>query len=148
MGDRPPRAKLPGVNASLEWKGDYRFDATVPSGSDFSFDNVDDGGAPAGPSPMEAFLTSLAACTAMDVISILKKKRQDVRSYRVEIEGNRNPPGEWPRPFTSFQIKHIVEGTVDEAALARAIELSEEKYCSVSATLKINPRITNTWEVK
>lgn len=134
--------------ASLDWKGEYRFDADVPSGGGFSFDNVDDGKVPAGPSPMEGFLTSLAACTAMDVIAILRKKKQDVKSYRVEIEGDRNPPGDWPRPFTAFHIKHIVEGNVEEAALRRAIELSEEKYCSVSATLRIDPNITNTFEIK
>ncbi|MDQ2985241.1 MAG: OsmC family protein [Armatimonadota bacterium] len=134
--------------AALEWKGEYRFDADVSSGGNFSFDNVDEGVVPAGPSPMEAFLTSLAACTAMDVISILKKKRQDVKSYRVEIEAERPPRGEWPRPFTSFRINHVIEGTVDTTALARAIELSEQKYCSVSATLRIHPIITNTFEIK
>lgn len=83
----------------------------------------------------------------MDVISILKKKRQDVTSYRVEIDGDRNPPGQWPRPFTAFRIKHIVEGEVDPDAVQRAITLSEETYCSVSATLRVLPKITNTWEI-
>lgn len=134
--------------SSLDWKGGYRFDAEVPSGVTVSFDNADEGAVPAGPSPMEAFLASLAACTAMDVISILLKKRQSVTSYRVEIEGERNPPGEWPRPFTEFRIKHIIEGDVEPASLERAISLSEEKYCSVSATLRIEPGIVNTWEIK
>lgn len=132
----------------LEWKYGYRFDAALDSGASLIFDNAEDGETPAGPSPMEAFLASLAACTAMDVISILEKKRQDVKSYRVEIEADRNPPGEWPRPFKSFQLNHVVTGDVDENALARAVELSEEKYCSVSATLRITPRITNTWTIE
>jgi putative redox protein len=135
------------MEASLEWRGGLRFDAEVGSGGALAFDNVDEG-VPAGPSPMEAMLTSLAACTAMDVISILEKKRQKVASYRVEIEGDRDPQGTWPRPFKAFRIKHVVTGEVDEAALARAIELSEEKYCSVSATLRITPPITNTWEIE
>ena len=130
--------------AKLEWKGNLLFDADVPSGSEVSFDG---GEGSAAPSPMEGLLTSLAACTAMDVISILEKKRQKVTSYRVEIEGERKPPGEWPRPFEAFRIKHIVEGEVDEKALERAIDLSATKYCSVSATFGFNPEITNSWEI-
>ena len=135
------------MEASLEWRGGLRFDAEVGSGGPLAFDNVDEG-TPAGPSPMEALLTSLAACTAMDVISILEKKRQKVTSYRVEIEADRDPKGTWPRPFKAFRIKHVVTGEVDEAALERAISLSEEKYCSVSATLKTTPSITNTWVIE
>jgi putative redox protein len=133
--------------ATLEWKEGLTFEAQVPSGVDLVFDSADDGEIPKGPSPMEAFLTSLAACTAMDVISILEKKRQKVASYRIEIEGDRNPPGSWPRPFTEFRIKHSVTGEVDPVALQRAINLSEETYCSVSATLKAMPKVVNTWEI-
>jgi putative redox protein len=132
----------------LEWKQGYRFDAALDSGAALTFDNAEDDETPAGPSPMEAFLASLAACTAMDVIGILEKKRQNVESYRIEIEADRNSPGDWPRPFKSFRLNHIVSGDVDENALARAIELSEDKYCSVSATLKITPPITNTWTIE
>lgn len=135
------------MTATLGWKEGLAFAADVPSGAALAFDNADDGAEPIGPSPMEGLLASLAACTAMDVISILKKKRQEVTSYRVEIEADRNPAGEWPRPFTEFRIKHIVEGDVDPVALQRAITLSEETYCSVSATLRALPKITNTWEI-
>jgi len=136
------------MKAVLEWKQGYRFDANLDSGAALTFDNAEDGEKPARPSPMEAFLASLAACTAMDVIAILEKKRQNVKSYKVEIEADRNPPGEWPRPFKAFRIKHVVSGAVDENALARAVELSEDKYCSISATLKITPPITNTWAIE
>ena len=97
---------------------------------------------------MEGLLSSLAAFMAMDVISILQKKRQSVESYRVEIEGDRKPRGEWPRPFEAVRLRHIVKGEVEEAALKRAIELSEEKYCSVSATLRFGPQITNSMEIQ
>ena len=97
---------------------------------------------------METLLCALAACTAMDVISILLKKRQKVTGYRVEIEGTRPPAGEWPRPFKEFTIRHFVSGdNVDEAAVARAVELSERKYCSVAATLREKPEIKNVWQV-
>lgn len=97
---------------------------------------------------MEALLCALAACTAMDVISILQKKRQKVTSYRVEVSGDRPPTGEWPRPFKRMQIKHILKGeNIDPAAVARAVQLSDEKYCSVTQTLRTKPEITNAWEV-
>lgn len=105
------------MKTSLEWKQGYRFDADLESGAPLSFDNVEADEIPAGPSPMEAFLASLAACTAMDVISILQKKRQDVKSYRVEIEADRNEPGDWPRPFKSFRLQHIVSGDVEKTPL-------------------------------
>ena len=97
---------------------------------------------------MEGLLSSLAACMAMDVVSILQKKRQNVTFYRVEVEADRKPRGEWPRPFEAIRIRHIVNAGVDEAALKRAIELSEEKYCSVTATLNFGPTITNTTEIR
>jgi putative redox protein len=136
------------VNTALDWKGNLRFDVELPSGATLSYDNVEDYEVPAGPSPMEGLLSSLAACMAMDVISILQKKRQNVVSYRVEIEADRKPRGEWPRPFEAIRVKHIVGGEVEAAALERAIELSEEKYCSVSATLRLGPQITNSVEIR
>ena len=142
------RATLNSMKASLDWNEGLTFAASIPSGAELTFDNANDGDAPKGPSPMEGLLTSLAACTAMDVVSILHKKRQNVTSYRVEIEGDRNPPGEWPRPFTEFRIKHIVRGDVEPAALQRAVTLSEETYCSVSATLRVMPKVVNTWEIE
>ncbi len=135
------------MTATLEWKGGLAFTARVPTEVALAFDSADEGAEPIGPSPMEGLLASLAACTAMDVISILEKKRQHVTAYRVEIEADRIPAGQWPRPFTAFRIKHVVEGDVDPAALQRAITLSEETYCSVSATLRTLPKITNTWEI-
>src|SRR5262249_46593013 len=86
-------------------------------------------------SPMELLLIALGGCTGVDVISILKKKRQDVTDYRIEVSGERRE--EFPRSFTRLYVKHIVRGhRVAEQAVARAIELSETKYCSVAATLR------------
>ncbi|MBA3725528.1 MAG: OsmC family protein, partial [Armatimonadetes bacterium] len=98
------------MDAELVWAGGLRFDAEPPSGFSFSFDSVDGGQQPAGPSPMAMLLVSLAACTAMDVISILEKKRQKITSYKVRISGERPAAGEWPRPFNRIVIKHIVGG--------------------------------------
>lgn len=95
---------------------------------------------------MEMLLVAVAGCTAADIISILKKKRQDVSDYRAEIEGTRRD--EHPRAFTAFHIHHIVYGRgVSETAVASAIELSNTKYCSVGATVMPTAEITTSFEI-
>jgi putative redox protein len=92
------------------------------------------GGSGAGISPMELMLTALAGCTAMDVISILRKKQQAVTDFEVEVEGVR--ADEHPRVYTEIWVKFIVTGSnIDPRAVERAIELSRTKYCGVSNTL-------------
>ncbi|QYK52307.1 MAG: OsmC family protein [Fimbriimonadaceae bacterium] len=132
------------------WKGDMAFEASGDSGQSFVMDAYPEaGGHNLGPTPVEALLGSLAACSAMDVISILKKKQQVVTSYRIEVNGVRTIEGEWPRPFEKITIKHIVTGeNLSEAAVARSVQLSEEKYCTVMATLRAVPEITSTIEVR
>jgi putative redox protein len=126
------------------------FEASTPSGNVLVMDGYpDDGKSSLGPTPVEAFLSSIAACSAMDVVSILLKMRQDVTGYRVEIDGERIPPGEWPRPFLSIEVKHILIGhKLDGASVEKAVRLSDEKYCSVMATLRQKPEIINTWEIE
>lgn len=125
------------------------FDAEVPSGSGFTMDAYpEEGHQTKGPTPVEALLSSIAACSAMDVVNLLEKKRQKVESYRVEVEGDRVPPGTFPRPFLSIRVKHIVKGDVDPEAMARAIELTDEKYCSVIATLRQAPKVESVWEIE
>ncbi|MBV6457608.1 MAG: Protein YhfA [Fimbriimonadaceae bacterium] len=132
----------------VRWKSGMAFDAETQAGTQFGFDAYpDSGGQGNGPTPLETFLAAAAACAGMDVVSILLKKRQDVRSYRIEVEGDRQPPGSWPRPYTTIRFRHIVEGDVDPEAVARAVELTDEKYCSVLATLRSNPAIESSWEV-
>jgi len=107
------------------------------------------GGQDLGPTPLEAFLASAAACTAMDVISILEKKRQKVASYRVEIDGERSEPDVYPRPYLCLTLRHIVEGeNLDPDAVARAVALSDEKYCTVVATLRANPEIKSIIDIR
>jgi putative redox protein len=95
---------------------------------------------------MELLLVALGGCTAVDVVSILKKKRQQVSDYRVEVRGHRRD--EHPRAFTRIEVRHVVRGRgVSEAAVASAVELSETKYCSVAATLRPGVEIVTTYEV-
>ncbi|HRI44718.1 MAG TPA: OsmC family protein [Fimbriimonadaceae bacterium] len=134
----------------VEWQGGMKFESTPPSGSKLVLDALPDvGGGGEGPSPVETLLSAIGACAAMDVISILKKKRQVVTAYRIEIEGERVPPGNWPRPFLSIVVRHIVSGeNIDPAAVERAVQLSDEKYCSVIATLRQSPTVTSEWVVE
>jgi putative redox protein len=137
------------MKAIVEWDGEMGFVAHPPSGFVFTMDSdAEFGGKGKGPMPMETLLCALAACTGMDVISILKKKRQTVTSYRIEVQGERPPQGQWPRPFTLIVVKHYVEGpNLDEEAVKRAVELSDEKYCSVSASLRSSVEIRSEWVV-
>lgn len=85
----------------------------------------------------------------MDVVNILEKKRQKVTGYRVEVDGERVPKGQWPRPFLSITVKHIITGDgIDPVAVQRAIELTDEKYCSVIATLRQAPTVSSVWEIE
>ena len=96
--------------------------------------------------PLELLLVALGGCTAVDVISILKKKREQVTHYRVEVRGTRRD--EHPRAFTRIEVRHIVRGRgVSEKALASAIELSETKYCSVAATLRPGVELSTSYEI-
>jgi putative redox protein len=97
-------------------------------------------------SPMELLLLALGGCTGVDVIDILRKKRQHVSDYRIEVHGDRRE--EFPRCFTKLYVKHIVSGRgVSEKAVARAIELSDQKYCSVAATLRGTAEIVTSYEI-
>lgn len=130
--------------ATVRYAGDDFFVGTSPSGNSQVIDVK--GERKSAPSPLEMLLVSVAACTAADVISILEKKRQDVREYLVEVTGERVE--EHPRKFVSFHVHHIVHGrSVSEKAVADAIELSDQKYCSVAATVRPTATITTSYEI-
>jgi putative redox protein len=132
------------VEAVIQFAGDDMFIGTSPSGHSFAIDTKGD--RKSAPTPMELLLISVAACTAADVISILQKKRQDVTEYRVKVAGTRAE--DHPRKYETFHVHHIVHGRgVSEAAVARAIELSDTKYCSVSATVRPTAVITTSFEI-
>ena len=85
--------------------------------------------------PMELLLLALGSCTGVDVVSILEKKRMSVTEYKIELTGERRE--EHPRSYQRIAVHHIVKGhNVSERAVAQAIELSEQKYCSVAATFR------------
>lgn len=132
------------LKATVKYAGDEFFIGIPPSGHAQIMDTKGD--RHAAPTPMEMLLVSVAACTAVDVISILKKKRQDVTDYDVEITGTRAE--DHPRKYTAFHVHHIVQGrSVSADAVERAIELSDTKYCSVAATVRPTAEITTTYEI-
>lgn len=130
--------------ATVSYAGDEFFIGIRPSGHAQVMDSKGD--RHAAPTPMEMLLVSVAGCTAIDVMSILQKKRQDVTAYDVEITGDRKE--DHPRAFIKFHIHHIVRGrNVSEKAVADAIELSDTKYCSVAATVRPTAEITTSFEI-
>jgi len=130
--------------ATVQYAGDDFFIGTPPSGHAQVMDSKGD--RRAAPTPVEMLLVSVAACTAMDVQSVLEKKRQDVTAYNVEVTGTRAE--DHPRKFTAFHVHHIVHGrNVSEKAVADAVELSDMKYCSVAATVRPTATITTSFEI-
>jgi putative redox protein len=135
------------MDATVSWSGRMSFAGAAGSG--FSLPLGADpavGGDSDGFRPVELILVGLAGCTAMDVISILHKKRQAVSSFEVRAEAERAE--EHPRVFTRVHLQYRVTGTgLDPAAVARAIELSESKYCPAQAMLRPAVPITSSFEV-
>jgi putative redox protein len=140
------REALVAMEAKVVWKGRMSFDGSasrnfiVPLGTSSAAGGDDDGF-----SPMELLLVGLAGCTAMDVISILEKKRQEVTNFEVRVSGERAT--EHPKVFTNILLEYFVTGHhVDPVAVERSVELSATKYCSAAAMLdkvaKIEHRIT------
>ena len=135
---------------TVDWKGGMVFESTPPSGNKIVMDiSVEEGGTNTGPTPVEALLSAIAGCSAVDVVMILQKKKQILTSYRIEINGERGPVGVYPRPFISVTMRHIVSGeNLDPAAVARAVQLSDEKYCTVLSTIRSAPTVTSEWVVE
>src|SRR5271166_4455969 len=106
---------------------------------------MDDADGHSGPKPIEFALLALGGCTAFDVISILRKKRQKVTGYEIELRAEQNP--EPPSYFTRVEIKHRLRGDIDPQAVEKAIHLSETKYCSVGAMISRTAKIETTFEV-
>ncbi len=104
------------------------------------------GGQDLGASPMEVVLMGLGGCASMDVLSILKKMKQEVEVYKVHLNAERDED-DVPAVFKKIHIHWFVEGKVEEDKLARAIELSMTKYCSVSKMLEKTAEITSSYEI-
>ena len=124
------------MKATVNWQNNMTFIGKSPSGFPVQMDaDSSNGGTENGIRPMEMIGLGLAGCTAMDVLAILKKKRQDVTQFEVKVDAPRSP--EYPKVFTSAVITYIVTGrSVDESAVLRSIELTATKYCPAQIMLE------------
>jgi putative redox protein len=101
-----------------------------------------------GARPLEVFLEAMAACTAMDVVSVLEKKRQRFSALDIEVTAQQRED-EFPKIYTDIALVYVVRGTnVDPAAVARAIELSADKYCSVKGMLGPQVNVTTSYRIE
>lgn len=106
---------------------------------------MDDSEGNTGAKPIELALLALGGCMAFDIVSILRKMRQHVTAYEVEL--NAEQRDEQPRVFTQVEIKHLLHGEITPEAVERAIHLSESKYCSVGAMVSKTAEIKTTFEI-
>lgn len=130
----------PPVVAELIWSEALQFGAT--SGSTAL---ILDGDSTAGPSPVQLLAVALGGCMAIDVIDILRKGRHSVTAFRTTVNGERAP--EPPRRLLTVELQFHVHGAVPDGAVARAISLSRDKYCSVWHSLRQDIGLTTTFDV-
>jgi putative redox protein len=135
------------VEAKVNLIKDMQFSGRATSGYSLNMDADDAfGGHNAGFRPMELLLVGFGGCSGMDVISILRKKRQPVTGLEINLKGERSD--DHPRIYKEVHIEYVVKGTdVGKEAVERAIALSLDKYCSVGATLAKAGKITHSYRI-
>jgi putative redox protein len=130
---------------NVKWMGDMAFEAAIREHRVLMDANEDSGGHNTGPRPKPLLMASLAGCTGMDVISILKKMKVEAKGLNIRVEGI--IAEEHPKIYTSMHLIYEFDGeNLPMDRLIRAIELSQEKYCGVS--LSLQKAMPVTWEIK
>jgi putative redox protein len=128
-------------------QGEYGFTATDANNHQLQIDiPVDKGGSGKGFRPMQLLLAGLGGCSAVDVVSILKKQRQEVQDFAIHVDGEREP-GKEPSLWQEVTIVFELTGPIDDTKAYRAVELSMNKYCSVAETLRKSGTVLQ-WQVK
>jgi len=137
----------PMIEAKVRLIQDMEFSGTATSGHTLAMDADDkSGGHNKGFRPMELLLVGFGGCSGMDVISILRKKRQNVSGLDINVKGEKTE--DYPKIYKEVHIEYVVKGKgVEKEAVERAITLSLEKYCSVGATLAKAGRITHSYRI-
>lgn len=129
--------------ATVKWVSGNQFVGTDSRGHSVVLSGSDSQG---GVSPSEMLLVALASCTAVDVVTIMEKKRKPLSSLEIVITGDRDPEPPWP--YRTIHVNFRVNGKgLTETAIAQAIALSEEKYCSVAATVRGVAKISTGFEI-
>jgi putative redox protein len=130
--------------AEVDWAGDNVFIGSDTSGHTVVYDSAE--GTQRGIGPMRALLTSLGACTGMDIVAILKKRNQRLRSLRIMLSGERPESGH-PRPWTSIHLKYLLSGdSLETEYVEEALKDSTERFCHVAATFRPTAKITYSYE--
>jgi putative redox protein len=135
------------MQAKIKWVGKRGFIGETESGNKIRMDiAMEKGGGNTGPTPMELVLLALGGCTGLDVISILEKKRAKLEGMEIKIEAEKTE--NHPKVFKNIKIEYLFQGKdLKESDLKTAIELSQEKYCSVSAILKKTAELSYSWTI-
>ncbi len=131
------------MKIETHWTPQRRFTGVAESGATLVMDSrPDQGGQDAGPSPMETALMAMAGCTGMDVLDILWKMRAPLERFSIGVEAER--AAEHPRVFTKIHVRYVVSGPgLTPEQVEKAVELSLEKYCSVTAMFKRTADVTH-----
>ncbi len=134
-------------SATVRLKSEMVFEGLTESGHSVPLDaNETVGGHNRGPRPMEVLLVGLGGCTGMDVISILRKMRQEVTDYEVRVEGTRAE--EHPKVYTEITVEHVVKGVgLSIDSVRKAVDLSAHRYCPASAMFSKAARVTHRYRV-
>jgi putative redox protein len=135
------------VEAKVTLLQDMQFIGSASSGHTLTMDAEDDlGGKNAGFRPMELLLVGFGGCTGMDVVSILRKKRQHVTGLQINIKGEKTE--DFPKVYREVHLEYVITGNgIKKEAVDRAIALSLERYCSVGATLAKTGTITHSYRI-
>lgn len=123
---------------------DYLFECENSIGNSILLDNISESEGTKAVSPMESLLMAVAGCSGIDMVSIMKKQRQELTNFSAEVEGERIQEDD-AKPFKNIMVKFFLEGKIDPNKARKAAELSFEKYCSVSKTLE--PKVTVNYQV-
>ncbi len=135
------------VTAKMSWVGGIKFEGESVFGHKLVTDGSKKaGGGEEGYEPTELLLYGMASCAGVDIVRILEKQRQELTSLEIEVVGHQND--NYPRPFHTIEVKFIAQGkNLNPDKLAKAIELSESKYCVVSQTVQNETRVTTSFEI-
>ena len=135
------------LEAKMKWGGGLKFEGVSGFGHSIVTDGSKKaGGDESGYKPPELVLFALAGCTGIDVVKILEKMRQELTGLEIQVKGYQ--PEEYPKPYNKIEVKYIFRGkNLDKDKVEKAIDLSENKYCMVSQSLKGMTRIITSYEI-
>ena len=135
------------MNVKMSWQGGLKFDGTSTFGHKISTDGSKQaGGREEGYKPTELLLYGIAGCSGIEVVRILEKQRRELSGLEIEVVAHQND--DYPRPFHTVEVKFIARGkSLDPKKLAKAIELSETKYCVISHTVQAPGKVTTSYEI-